>query len=148
MMFEGLIVTKSYARSQTRENVRALELAWAAACAFRKLRPCRIENEERRGKKGRKKRKECAFERNERFSSRFVECREQNIYTKWKTRKSLRWFTPHFEIFCAERSTLRADTCTYKRREGEKRGRKLASTIRLKKNFVEAICWEISYTRN
>lgn len=151
MMFEGLIVTKSYARSQARENVRAFRLAWAAACAFRKLQPSTIENEERRGKKEGIKRKECAFERNERFSSRFVECRERSIHTKWKTRKSSRWFTPHFEIFCAERSTLRAYTCAdtriYERREEGKRGRKLASTMRLKKNFVEAIGREISYTR-
>lgn len=61
MMFEGLIVTKSYAHSQARKNVRAFRLAWAAACAFRKLRPSTIENEERRGEKRGKKKKRMRF---------------------------------------------------------------------------------------
>lgn len=77
-MFEGLIATKPYACSQARANARAFQFAWAAACAFRKLRPSTMKNEE--GKKEERKRKECAFKRNERFSSHFVECREQNIH--------------------------------------------------------------------
>lgn len=153
MMFEGLIVTKSYEHSQARKNVRAFRLAWAAACAFRKLRPSTIENEERRG--GGEKREEKEKNALSRETSDFHraswnaangvstrnERRENHRSDSLRISKS---FARREALYVRAHARIRVFMKDAKRERGTESSR---AQWDLKKNFVEAIGREISYTR-